>query len=72
MCGQRMDKNAITQKIKEHPFGDHDGHGPKQKLRRRPPSKTYGKLLAIDTNMKSGKIRMTAGDNTELRLALES
>jgi len=68
---KRLEKSAITQKIKEHPFVIMTAMGQSKNFTGDLLAKTYGKLLAIDTNMKSGKIRMTAGDNTELRLALE-
>ncbi len=68
---QKMEKTAINQKLKEHPFVIMTAMGQSKNFKSAMLAKTYGKLLAIDTNMKSGKIHMTAGDNTELRLALE-
>ena len=68
---QKLDKTAITQKVKEHPFVIMTAMGQSKNFNHELLAKTYGKLLDIDNNMKSGKIRMLAGDNTEMRLALE-
>ncbi|MFO0781061.1 MAG: DNA polymerase III subunit delta [Candidatus Gracilibacteria bacterium] len=68
---QRMEKTAITQKLKEHPFVISTALGQSKNFSSELLASVYRKLLQIDTNMKSGKIHMTAGDNTELRLAIE-
>ncbi len=68
---QKLEKAAINQKLKEHPFVIQTAIGQSKNFNAPLLTKTYGKLLAIDTNMKSGRIHMTSGDNTELRLALE-
>lgn len=68
---QNMEKTAITQKLKEHPFVITTAIGQSKNFNAELLAATYRKLLEIDTKMKSGKIRMTGGDNTELRLALE-
>jgi DNA polymerase-3 subunit delta len=68
---QKLEKPAITQKLKEHPFVISTAIGQSKNFQSPMLAQTYRKLLAIDTSMKNGKIRMTAGDNTELRLALE-
>lgn len=68
---KKLDKTAITAKLKEHPFVIMTAMGQSKNFTAPLLAKTYEHLLQIDTNMKSGKIRMTAGDNTELRLALE-
>lgn len=68
---QKLEKTAINQKLKEHPFVIQTAIGQSKNFNNDLLTRTYGKLLAIDTGMKSGKIHMTAGDNTELRLALE-
>jgi len=68
---KKLEKGTITQKIKEHPFVISTAMGQSKNFTAELLAQTYDKLLQIDTNMKSGKIRMLAGDNTELRLALE-
>lgn len=67
-----MDKTAITKKIRQHPFAVQNGM--KQVSNFTPETLTviYKTLLDIDIATKSGTIRMTAGDITELRLALET
>jgi len=68
---KRLEKNAITQKIKEHPFVISTAIGQSKNFTMQLLTQTYAELLGIDTKMKSGKIHLAAGDNTELRLALE-
>ena len=68
---QRLSRNEITQKIKEHPYVVTTALGQSKNFDFPTLSRIYKLLLKIDTDIKSGKIRMTGGDNTELRLALE-
>lgn len=68
---RKMDKATITQKIKKHPYVIQTTMGQCKNFDTALLTKIHGKFLAIDTNMKSSKIHTTAGDNTELRLALE-
>lgn len=69
---KNMDTSAITKKIKQHPFAVQNGM---KQVRNFSPEKLahiYSRLLEIDIATKSGTIRMTTGDVTELRLILET
>lgn len=69
---KRMDKSAIAKKIKQHPFAVQNGMKQVGNFTPETLARIYKTLLEIDIATKSGTIRMTAGDITELRLALET
>lgn len=69
---KKMDKSAITKKIKQHPFAVQNSMKQVRNFTPETLANIYSQLLDIDIATKSGTIRMTAGDATELRLALET
>jgi len=68
---KKLDKQQITQKTKEHPYAVMQGMGQCKNFSAKKMAAIYKKLLQIDIATKSGGIKTTTGDNTELRLALE-
>lgn len=69
---KNMDKSAITKKIKQHPFAVQNGMKQVRNFSPQTLARIYQTLLEIDIAIKNGKIRISAGDITELRLALET
>ncbi len=67
-----MGSPAIIKKIKQHPFAVNNGIKQVKNFTPQQLTHIYQKLLDIDIATKSGKIRMTTGDISEPRLALET
>ncbi len=68
---QKLTPPQITKKIKEHPFTITLGLKQSQNFSTAQLEQIYQHLLQIDINIKSGKIRVSPADNTELRLSIE-
>ena len=68
---QNLDKNEITRKLKEHPYVISNTIGQSKNFKTTQLKKIYRHLLSIDSDLKKGKIKMSTGDNSEFRLALE-
>lgn len=68
---QKLDKSQIVAKLKEHPFTITKAMTQAQQFNSVQLVGIYRKLLDRDIAIKSGKIKMTTGDVSELRLSLE-
>ena len=68
---KKMKSPEIIKKTKEHPFTVNNAMKQSQNFSEEKLGAMYGMLLKMDIATKSGTIKMTTGDNTELRLALE-
>lgn len=68
---RKMNKNAIAAKMKENPYVIEASMGQCRNFTTQKLDAIYHLLLKIDTDFKSGKIKMTAGDISEFRLTLE-
>jgi len=68
---QKLTKPQILQKLSEKPFVVSIAMGQAKNFTFESLKAVYKKLLAIDVDLKSGKIRMSTVDNTEFRLAVE-
>ncbi len=68
---RKMNKTEITQKLKEHPFVIMNTIGQSRNFQPAQLGEIYGFLLKIDSDLKKGKIRISGGDLSELRLAVE-
>jgi DNA polymerase III subunit delta len=68
---RKMDRNMIVRKTGIHPFAAMNAINQSRNFTDEKLAWIYKKLLQIDIDTKSSRIRITAGDNTELRLALE-
>ncbi|MFA5829688.1 MAG: hypothetical protein WC843_04290 [Candidatus Gracilibacteria bacterium] len=68
---RKMNKNAIAAKMKENPYVIEASMGQCRNFTTQKLDAIYRLLLKIDTDFKSGKIKMTAGDISEFRLTLE-
>lgn len=66
-----VDSREIARKIKQHPFAVKNGIQQVRNFSAKQLSDIYEHLLTIDIAMKSGKIKISTGDTTELQLALE-
>ncbi len=62
----KMNKNEITAKLKEHPYVVMTSMGQCKNFNTKKLQEIYNLLLKIDTDLKTGKIKMT-----EIRLVLE-
>lgn len=69
--GKKLDKQQIIQKTKEHPYAVTQGMNQCKNFSEEKMAAIYKKLLQIDIDTKSSRIKVTTGDNTEMRLALE-
>lgn len=68
---KKMDKAQITQKLKEHPYVIMTAMTQAKSFDLNILKTIYRNLLNLDSDLKSGKIKTIAGNNTELRLAVE-
>lgn len=68
---KKMARPQIIQKLKEHPFVINNISNQAKNFNSTKLNQIYKKLLEIDIATKSGKIKTTTLDNTELRLAVE-
>jgi DNA polymerase III subunit delta len=68
---KKMDKAQITQKTREHPYAVMTGIGQCKNFQAEKLAGIYRKLLQIDIDSKSGRIKTQTADQSELRLALE-
>lgn len=68
---KNMNSGSIIKTIKEHPFVVNKGIGQCRNFDTGTLEKIYQKLLQIDIAMKTGKIKMSTDDQSELRLAIE-
>jgi len=68
---KKMDGTQIAQKIRENPYPVKIGIGQCKNFTSDKLTQIYRKLLQIDIDTKSGRIKTQAADNTELRLAIE-
>ncbi|MEZ4087808.1 MAG: DNA polymerase III subunit delta [Candidatus Gracilibacteria bacterium] len=66
-----VDRKEIARKIKQHPFAVQNGIKQVQNFSAETLANIYEQLLKIDIAMKSGKIKMSTTDQTELQLTLE-
>ncbi len=66
-----FNQSEITAKLKEHPFTIQNGIKQSKNFDIPQLKKIYESLLSIDIKLKTGKIRISTEDQTELRLALE-
>ncbi len=62
---------AIIKTLKKHPFVVNKAISQSKNFTEPALKNIYKQLLQIDINMKTGKIKMTTEDQTELRLSLE-
>ncbi len=68
---KNMDQPAIIKKLKKHPFVVNKAIGQCKNFTSQSLEQIYGKMLETDIAMKTGKIKMTTEDQSELRLSLE-
>lgn len=68
---KNMQKPAIIKKLKKHPFAITKAIDQCKNFTPQSLKEIYQKLLEIDIAMKTGKIKMTTEDQSELRLSLE-
>ena len=68
---KKMDKSQIVQKTREHPYAVQTGIGQCKNFPAEKLAAIYRKLLQVDIDTKSGRIKTLAADHSELRLALE-
>jgi DNA polymerase-3 subunit delta len=68
---QKLDKNEIIRKLKEHPFVISNTMAQSRNFNATQLKTIYQNLLSIDSDLKKGKIKIAAGDNSEFQLALE-
>lgn len=68
---QGLSRDAITAKLKEHPFVISNTIGQARNFTLEQLKRAYEFLIDIDTKLKSGGIKILAGDNREFVLALD-
>jgi DNA polymerase-3 subunit delta len=68
---KKMDRNQIVKETGVHPFAVTNAISQSKNFSDETLALIYRKLLEIDIDTKSSRIRVSANDNTELRLALE-
>jgi DNA polymerase-3 subunit delta len=68
---KKMNKTEIIQKMKEHPFVVTTMMSQAKNFTIEQLKNIYQKLLAIDSGLKDGKIKMASGNSSEFYLALE-
>lgn len=71
LAEQGMRRDEITAKLKEHPFVISNTMGQAQNFTKEQLKRAYELLIVIDTKLKSGGIKIFAGDNREFILALD-
>lgn len=71
LAEQGMRRDEITAKLKEHPFVISNTMGQAQNFTMDQLRRAYELLIAIDTKLKSGGIKILKGDNREFILALD-
>ncbi len=69
--GKNMQKPAIIKRLKKHPFAVSKAIDQCKNFTPQSLEQIYQKLLEIDIAIKTGKIKMTTEDQSELRLSLE-
>lgn len=68
---KKVEQREIARKIKQHPFAVKNGINQVRNFSAETLANIYQQLLKIDIAMKSGKIKMSTTDQSELQLALE-
>lgn len=71
LLGQGLSKEAIASKLKEHPFVVSNTMTQSRNFSPTQLQKAYDLLIKMDTKLKTGGIKILAGDNRELVLALD-
>ncbi len=71
LSSQGLTRDAITAKLKEHPFVISNTMGQARNFTIEQLKRAYELLIDIDTKLKSGGIKILAGDNREFVLALD-
>lgn len=71
LAEQGMRRDEITAKLKEHPFVISNTMTQAQNFTNEQLKRAYELLIVIDTKLKSGGIKILAGDNREFVLALD-
>lgn len=71
LAEQGLGRDAITAKIKEHPFVVSNTMSQAKKFSLEQIKQAYELLIDMDTKLKSGGIKVLAGDNREFVLALD-
>jgi DNA polymerase III delta subunit len=66
-----MERNQIVKETGVHPFAVTNAISQSKNFSDETLALIYRKLLEIDIDTKSSRIRVSTNDNTELRLALE-
>lgn len=70
-CEKKMDKNQICKKTGISPYFVMNTITQSKNFSFETLENIYKRLLQIDIDTKSGRIKTTTGDNTEMRLAIE-
>ncbi len=71
LASQGLRKEEIASRLKEHPFVVSNTMGQARNFSFQQLSEAYKKLIALDARIKSGGVKITAGDNRELILAMD-
>lgn len=71
LAEQGLGRDAITAKLKEHPFVVSNTMSQARNFSIDQLKRAYELLIAMDTKLKSGGIKILAGDNREFVLALD-